>query len=87
MYQPQTHLDRIAAAQEAPNSRRKRRLLDKQVPFVSPEMATAKPDSNRTLRKVLQQTKAAKAAMKVDQAMKAAEKRGEVWEPNHKLRK
>lgn len=85
MYQPQTHQARIESAQNNPNTRRKRRLLEQPKAPATPR--GAKPDSSRTLRKILARTKASTAAMEVDNAMEAAEKRGEVWEPNPKLRK
>lgn len=79
MYQPQTHLDRITAAQEAPNSNRRKRLLDRQKPFVAPVPKAADPTSNRSMRKTNEQLDKIKEAQTLEKNQKAAASRHEMW--------
>lgn len=86
MYQPQTL--EFQMSDDNPNHRKmlKLRLRDSK----RGETATprgAKPDSSRTLRKILARTKASTAAMKLDNAMEAAASRNEVWSTDPKGRK
>lgn len=87
MYQPQTHLDRITAAQEAPNSNRRKRLLDRQQPFVAPLPKAVDPMSNRSMRKTNEQLDAIKSAQTLEKNQKAATSRHEMWSTDPRGRK
>lgn len=87
MYQPQTHLDRITAAQEAPNSNRRKRLLDRQRPFVAPAPKKADPDSQRSIRKEDREFEKNTKALKLKKDQKAAASRHELWSTDPRGRK
>lgn len=87
MYQPETKKTALARAKATPNSRSRRKLLDRQEPSVTPTPMEPKTNSGRTLNKQARHLATLKDIAATQKDMNAAAARGKKWEPNCKLRK